>query len=265
MIVSASYRTDIPAFYGKWFAERWAAGYCDVPNPYSQKLYRVSLLPQDVEAMVFWTRAAKPFRKQFDMVHADGVPFVVTYTLTGYGPQLEKGVPVWQTGAEVMHDLAAQFGKDCVVWRYDPIVVTDTMTHGWHVAHFGQLAEAVAGASNEVVVSFMQFHAKTRRSLMQNRIPALDPSVEEKQALLRELAAIAAAKGMRLSLCAQPDFLIPEVKKASCIDLQRLWRVRGEPFKAKLRPTRPNCACAESRDIGRFATCKFGCAYCYAR
>lgn len=93
MIVSASYRTDIPAFFGRWFGERWAEGFCDVLNPYNRKPYRVGLRPAEVDGVVFWTRAAHGFLPQLDRIAADGVPFVVQYTSTGYGPGVEPGVP----------------------------------------------------------------------------------------------------------------------------------------------------------------------------
>lgn len=269
MIISASYRTDIPAFFGDWFAERWAEGFCEVPNPYNKKLYRVSLNPAEIDAMVFWTRAAKPFRKQFEMVREAGVPFFVTYTITGYGNPLEAGVPDWQVGMEALHDLGQTYGPDAVVWRYDPILLSDSMPESWHLENFAKLANAAKGATNEVIVSFAQFYAKANRGLKAVNVTAHDPNVETKQAMLCKLASLAANNGMTLSLCAQPELLVPEVKNASCIDVQRLWRVAAgmgkDPFKAKLKPHRPNCACAESRDIGTFATCKFGCAYCYAK
>jgi len=269
MIVSASYRTDIPAFYGRWFADRWTEGFCEVPNPYSQKLYRVSLNPRDIDGMVFWTRSAKPFFKQFARVHEDGVPFVITHTVTGYGKEIEAGVPDWHSGVDTLHSLAETYGSDAVVWRYDPILFTDSIDADWHLRHFETLASAINGATDEVVVSFTQFYAKTKRNMALRGIAWHDPSLAEKQALLRNVASIAAKYGIQVTLCTQPELLIPEVKKARCIDLQRLWRVGKrlgrDPFKAKLKPTRPNCGCAESRDIGTFATCKFGCAYCYAK
>jgi len=262
MIVSASYRTDIPAFFSTWFAERWAAGFAEVENPYNRKPYRVSLAPAEVDGIVFWTRAAKPFLPCLDRVAADGVPFFVQYTVTGYGPELEPGVPDWRRSADILHALADRFGPGAAVWRYDPILITDRMPAAWHAERFAVLAEAMAGATDEVVVSFAQFYAKTKRGLA--GCGARDPDAAEKRALLATLRDLAAAWGLRLSLCAQPELLIDGVREAACIDTERLSRRAGHPISAPAKPHRPTCRCAQSRDIGAFATCRFGCRYCYA-
>ena len=93
MIVFASSRTDIPAFFAPWFAERWAAGFALVDNPYNRKPFRVGLRPAEVDGIVFWTHWIAPFLGCLDRVAADGVPFVVQYAATGYGPSLEPRVP----------------------------------------------------------------------------------------------------------------------------------------------------------------------------
>jgi len=262
MIVSASYRTDIPAFFSAWFAERWAAGFAEVENPYNRKPYRVGLTPAEVDGLVFWTRAARPFFGCLDRVAADGVPFFVQYTVTGYGPEMEPGVPDWRKSAETLHALAHRFGAGTAVWRYDPILLTENMTWERHAERFAVLAAAMRGATDEVVVSFAQFYAKTRRGLA--GCAARDPDAAEKRAALAVFRDIAAEHGLRLSLCAQPELLIDGVQDAACIDAERLSRIAGRPVAAAARPHRPSCRCAQSRDIGRFATCRFGCRYCYA-
>lgn len=92
MMVSASYKTDIPTFYGEWFANRLRAGYCKVVNPYNKVVSRVSLLPEDVEGLVFWTKNIGPFLKQLAEVQARQVPFVVQHTINGYPHTLEQSV-----------------------------------------------------------------------------------------------------------------------------------------------------------------------------
>ena len=93
MIISASYRTDIPAFYSDWLRARLGAGYAVVPNPYGGKPSRVPLSGQDVDGFVFWTRNARPARAIFDRLAENEVPFVVQYTVTGYPTALETSVP----------------------------------------------------------------------------------------------------------------------------------------------------------------------------
>ena len=92
MIVSASYRTDVPTFYGKWFMNRLRAGYCKVTNPYGGQVSTVSLAEEDVDGFVFWTKNMGPFMKFLPEVRERGFPFLVTYTITGYPRQFERSV-----------------------------------------------------------------------------------------------------------------------------------------------------------------------------
>jgi hypothetical protein len=136
-----------------------------------------------------------------------------------------------------------------------------------HRETFARLADRVAGRAiaNEVVVSVLQPYKKAVRRL--DKITCLDwrdPQAEEKRALLSDLASLAGERGLRLSLCAQPDLLIPGVGEAACVDAKRLSRIAGHPIAPKAKPHRPTCACVQSRDIGAYDTCAHGCVYCYA-
>jgi hypothetical protein len=156
-----------------------------------------------------------------------------------------------------------------VVWRYDPLVFTSLTPPAWHRANFTALAAALAGVTDEVVASVMQPYRKTTRGLdAAARVHGFswrDPPPEERQAVLAELAGIAAGQGMALTLCTQPALAgIPGTRPAACIDAGRLSDVAGRPIPARRKGNRVGCACAESRDIGAYETCPHGCAYCYA-
>src|SRR3990172_3137833 len=109
MIISASYRTDIPAFYGAWFANRLTAGFCRVANPYGGAPYRVPLGGPELDGFVFWTRNAAPFAAALDAVAARRVPFVVHYTVTGYPRALEAATPPAARAVAAMHELRDRF------------------------------------------------------------------------------------------------------------------------------------------------------------
>ncbi|WP_413204472.1 DUF1848 domain-containing protein [Rhodospirillum sp. A1_3_36] len=267
MIVSASYRTDIPAFHAAWFARRLEAGWVEVRNPYGGPPGRVSLKAEDVEGFIFWTRNARPFLPQLEQVAAREIPFVVQYTMTGHPSRLDGGTPPPDQALTVMEEIARTHGSDRVVWRYDPIVFSDQTPKSVHRETFARLADRVAGRAlaNEVVVSVLQPYKKAARRLDKlHDLAWCDPQVEEKQALLRDLADLAAERGLRLSLCAQPELLVPGVVEAACIDAARLSRIAGRPIAPKAKPHRPACACVQSRDIGAYDTCAHGCVYCYA-
>ena len=268
MIVSASYRTDIPAFYGDWFLKRLEAGYCQVVNPYGGPVRKIALTPEAVAGFVFWTRNPGPFRTALREVARCGIPFVVQITATGYPRALETSVLPPERSVTLVEEIHEHYGPRAVVWRYDPVLVTSATPAAWHRRNFAALARQFAGTADEVVFSFAQIYAKTRnnlnRAVQHHGFAWQDPPDEEKRALLAELAAIARDLGLKPTLCAQPALLVPGLEPASCIDAERLLDIAGRPIAARAKGNRPGCLCAESRDIGAYDSCPHGCTYCYA-
>ncbi len=272
MIVSASYRTDIPAFYGEWFLNRFRAGYAKVVNPYGGKPSTVPLR-QGVDGFVFWTRNARPFRDALLEVRRAGIPFMVTYTVTGYPRALETSVIDWERAADDIRSLAQEFGPRAVVWRYDPILVTSLTPAEVHLEAFDRLAEALKGAVDEAVISFATLYRKTERNLAAAARAAKftwsDPPAEDKRVLASHLSELARVRRMALTVCSQADYTVCGTKPAACVDAHRLEDVArdwGVPrsIHARRKGNRPGCDCFESRDIGDYDTCPHGCTYCYA-
>ena len=268
MIVSASYKTDIPAFYGEWFIRRLRRGRCRMRNPRSGRISEVRLDREATDGFVFWTRNAGPFLPQLDEVARRGYPFVVHYTITGYPRPLERSVPEAAPMVRLVRRLAGDYGPHAVVWRYDPILLSSLTPRAFHLDNFAAIAGALAGATTEVVVSHTHLYRKTRRNLdaaaARHNFVWSDPTPPVKRRLTRDLAAIAGACGMRLSVCSQPEFVSGPVRAARCIDGARLGRVAGAALAAREKGNRPGCACHEARDIGDYDSCPHGCVYCYA-
>lgn len=269
MIVSASYKTDIPAFYGEWFRRRLDAGYCLMRNPYGGQVYRVGLRPEDVDAFVFWTKNAGPFLDTLDDVRRRGYAFAVQYAINGYPREIEWSVTEASRAVEHMKRISASFGPRAAVWRYDTIVTSSITDLGFHRENFERLARMLDGTTDEVVVSFLQVYKKTRRNMdAAGRLFGFtwsDPDMGMKRTLLRDLSALASSHGMALTVCTQPDLLIEGVAgEARCIDAIRLSEIAGRWIAAKLKGVREGCACYQSRDIGEYDTCPHGCVYCYA-
>lgn len=268
MIISASYRTDIPAFYGKWFLNRLDAGYCLVENPYSGKPYQVSLTPDDVHGFAFWTKNLAPFMDKLSIVHERGYPFLVQYTITGYPRELENHVVDAERAVQQMHTVAQSYGPRVAVWRYDGVIFTSLTDLDFHRRNFARLAQMLAGATDEVDISFLQIHRKTRRNMdAAARLHGFtwhDPDDETKLDLVAEFVEIARANGMQLNLCSQPQYAQHGAGVAHCIDARRLGDVAGKPIVAKVKGNRPDCGCYMARDIGAYDTCPHGCVYCYA-
>jgi len=268
VIVSASYRTDIPAFYAEWFLRRLDEGFALVRNPYSAQMYRVDLRPQRVTGFVFWTRNFGPLLERLDRLRAFGRPFVVQFTITDYPRQIEPAVIPAEKAVAQMHRLAREVHPLCPVWRYDPVLFTSLTPTEFHEQNFARLAAALEGAVDEVVISFAQIYAKSRRNLdaaaRRHGFTWTDAPDDAKRELAERLALLARRHGMRLTVCSQPEYLAPGAEEARCVDVRRLARISGEPLEAPLKGNRPGCACHESRDIGEYDTCPHGCLYCYA-
>ncbi len=265
MIISASYRSDIPAFHGAWFRAALRAGRVTVANPYNRRPVEIDLSPQAVDGYVFWTRNARPFADALAEVAAQGKPFVMQYSILGYPPEIDARVVDPQLAIADARAIAARYGRRVVVWRYDPILLSPATETDWHRANFARLAAALAGNGDEVVVSFAQIYAKSARNLRKAGIAWRAPDEVERGALLRDLGGIAAAHGFRLTLCSQPEIgAAAGIAPASCIDAVRLSDIAGRPVAAVVKGNRPGCLCAESRDIGSYDSCVHGCAYCYA-
>lgn len=268
MIVSASYRTDIPAFYAKWFENRFRDGFCMAINPYSKKPYRISLR-RDVDGFVFWTRNIAPFENALAMVKKAQIPFIVQHTLTNYPAALENHAPDFEKSILSMHGLKDRYGPKTAIWRYDPIILSDLTSEEWHLRNFTALAQALEGAVDETIISYVEPYAKTRRNMMLaaeiHPFSWQTPTIDEKTALTRELSRIAAKRGMKLTLCTQPSLIENGAGDiASCIDSCRLSRIAGHPITAREKGNRKGCLCAESKDIGAYESCLQGCVYCYA-
>jgi hypothetical protein len=267
MIISASYKTDIPAFYGQWFVNRLRAGYCMMRNPMNRKPIRVPLTPQDASGIVFWTKNFRPFMKYLDAVTRSGIPFTVQYTVNGYPTSLEHNVVDWERSAETVRALAERFGPRAVVWRYDTIIISEETPLHFHVENFSRIADRVAGQVDEVVISFMQLYQKTSRSMNQMAAqfgnPWSDPDLAVKRDLAAKLYSLARSRDIELTICSQPE-IVTNQPASRCIDAKRMSDVAGRSIAARTLGNRPGCECALSRDIGDYDTCPHGCVYCYA-
>jgi hypothetical protein len=268
MIISASYKTDIPTFYGEWFMNRLRAGHCKMLNPYNRKAIRVSLKLEDVDGIVFWTKNVGPFLKFLPEIRERGFPFMVQHTINGYPRALEHSVVDAASSIRSVQKIADDFGPDVCLWRYDTVVISSLTPVEFHLEQFERLASSLKGAVNEVVVSFMQLYTKTVRNLdhagKEYSFTWRDPSADEKRSLAKKLVEIAGRFGIRLSICSQRELLVEGAFDARCVDADRLGRIAGGRISTKLKGNRKECGCFASRDIGEYDTCPHGCVYCYA-
>lgn len=270
MIISASYKTDIPAFYGEWFINRLNAGYCKARNAFNNKPFEIDLSKRTVDGFVFWTKNAKPFREGLYEVARRSYPFIMQYTINGYPRELENRVVDYQSAIENFISISREYGPHTCVWRYDPIIFSDLTDEEFHIRRFSDIAARLSGYTDEVVFSFVQMYRKTKGSL--GKLEAAsgyhyhDGTESQKIYLMNRFVEIAKIQGIRVNLCSQPELLAlnSNVGEAKCVDAARIQNISGNIVNAKLRGSRSSCGCYESKDIGEYDTCPHGCIYCYA-
>jgi hypothetical protein len=269
-VISASRRTDIPAFHPIWFMERVHEGYADVVSPFRGRVSQVSLDPADVAAIVFWTKNAAPLLPFLDELTARGHCFTFLYTVNLYPASLEPSVPDWSHTRRVLKELAFRLGRNAFRWRYDTIVLTEKLTRDWHVRNFQELCRSLSGLTEECIFSFCDYYRKTVRNMEGRMLSYRRPDESECKEMAEEMAVIAEGQGIVLSSCAHDMLVSSRVRKARCIDPAFLLSVADSPVRReavaglKAAPTRRHCGCASSLDIGAYDTCGHGCVYCYA-
>ncbi|NMC31633.1 MAG: DUF1848 domain-containing protein [Veillonellaceae bacterium] len=271
MIISASRRTDIPAFYTDWFLRRIEEQYCTVAKPFNpRQVARVSLAPADVDAIVFWTKDARSLLPHLDRLTRLGYRYYFQYTVNGYGELFEPHVPPLDACIDTFCELAAKIGPDQVIWRYDPIVISNKTDAEYHKDRFAAILDRLRSATRRVVISFVDDYRKATsqfRQLAREGVAVrLTPAPAEVADLAEFIADSAAAQGIAAFSCAETLDLQPfGIQPGKCIDnalIQRLFGIRVA--SGKDRSQRPECGCAAAKDIGVYGTCRHGCRYCYA-
>ncbi|WP_294913021.1 DUF1848 domain-containing protein [uncultured Gilliamella sp.] len=263
MIISASRRTDIPAFYSSWFFNRLKDGFVLVPNPRNSKqLSRIFLSPDIVDCIVFWTK--NPSSMLHKLVKLSEYPFYFQFTLTAYEADIEKHLPALQKRIAIFKQLAEQVGQDRVIWRYDPILINKHYTIDYHIDFFKQIASSLRGYTDSCIISFIDDYPHIQQSLIKEDINRLQ--VVDILNLCSSLSEIASDNQLTLQTCAEEiELLNCNISHGACIDKTRIEKITGRLLLAKKdKNQRNNCQCLESIDIGTYDTCPFGCLYCYA-
>jgi hypothetical protein len=250
--------------------ERIREGNAIVRAPFGGRLFHVSLNPADVIAIVFWTKNAAPLLECLDELIERGHCFTFLYTINNYPAFLEPNVPALTHTMRVVEDLAKIRANSIVRWRYDTIVMSDQLNRTWHLGNFRELCRLLAPHSRECIFSFCDYYKKTTRNMHRSVPGHYNPDTQESMELIMDLAEIARESGIQMKSCAH-DFLVGgEVTKASCIDPEYLAGIVESNIRLsalqdlKKTPTREDCGCFASKDIGAYDTCGHGCAYCYA-
>ncbi|MFB2934536.1 DUF1848 domain-containing protein [Aerosakkonemataceae cyanobacterium BLCC-F154] len=273
MIISASRRTDIPAFYHRWFMNRIQAGYCVVPNPFNRnQVSRIDLTPKNVEVIVFWTRNPKPLLSSLSELERLGYKYYFQFTVMNNPCFIDTNKLPLPSSIKTFQELAILIGYERVIWRYDPIIFSDRTNIDFHLKQYSEIARQLSGYTSRCVISFMDRYAKNNSRLkkiekeQKIKIFSFEDIPEVFSVFLPSIAKIASQYNMQLFSCAESyDLQSYGINHGKCIDddyINQIFQI--EVNHKKDSSQREACGCVKSKDIGIYDTCLFGCQYCYA-
>lgn len=260
MIISASRRTDIPAWYPKWFMERLRAGYLLVPSPVDpRKVSKIVLSPDSTDCIVFWTKDPEPMLSFLPEIKRMGYRFYFEFTLTPYDKSVEPFVPDKEHLIDIFKRLSDSEGPLSVDWRYDPIFINDDVSFSYHFEKFDFLCRELSKYTGRCIISFIDCYRKLGK-----RFRSL--TKEEICYIAEKISGIASSYDLPVYACCEKEDLAEYgIMPCSCIDKEKIEKITGTALKVKKdRSQRKNCGCMESVDIGVYDTCGYGCRYCYA-
>ena len=272
-IISASRRTDIPAFHADWFMDRIREGYCHVPNPMYplKKTLPINLKPEDVDIIVFWTRDPSPLMKYLPELEERGYKYYFQYTIIGYPEDIDPRSPAIKYAIETFKELSSVIGKEKVIWRYDPILFSNITPKEWHAEQISKISEELEGYTERLVISFIDKYRKIVLRLGREGRAGfkLHPGAFDAvsyRSLAEWIGGEMKKKGIRVMTCAEKiDLKESGIEHGKCIDNELIGGILGHKVTDKKDMSqREDCCCVRSRDIGTNNTCSFGCKYCYA-
>ncbi len=261
MILNTGQRTDIPAFYSKWFMNRIRAGFVMVRSPYNpQQVTKYLLNPTVVDVIGFCTKNPAPMLPYLEELKDFGQYWYVT--ITPYGKDIEPNVPDKTEVIESFKQLSTVVGAGRTGWRYDPIFLNERYTVEYHIEAFTKMAESLSGYTDVCVISFIDLFRKVVRNFPQAR------AVEERDRHIigKTFSEIGRRHGIKIVACGEGRELEQYgVDCDGCMTGAMYEKGAGcdliVPTKNKHRV---ECACYLGADIGAYDSCGHLCRYCYA-
>ncbi len=246
-------------------------GFCGVPNPFNRhQVSRVLLDSRNVDVLVFWTRNAYPMLKYLNELNDLGYKYYFQYSVLGYPRQIDPKSPSLKASLKIFSRLSEMIGPERVIFRYDPVILTDTTDSEFHVKAFNLICSSLRDKTYRCVVSIVDDYKKARGRVNELSrscgfaLHQFDPGIHG--ALLARMSEIARDNGIEIESCAENIKLQQfGILPGKCIDNAYIEKVFGLRLSAKKDPTqRDACGCVVSKDIGAYDTCLMGCRYCYA-
>jgi len=291
-IISASRATDIPAFYPDWFMHRLKEGYVKWFNRFNGKSTYVSF--EKARVIVFWTKNPEPFVRYLPELDDWGIHYYFTFTLNDYEKEmLEPNVPELKRRIDNFRRLSETIGKERVVWRFDPLILTKSLTVESLLQKIHTIGDQIHPYTEKLIISFIDIglYRKVHQKLISGGIKdCREFTLEDMNRIARELQEMNDEWGLEIATCAEPtDLSEYGIRHNKCIDDDLIIRVfnhdkelmkflgygpPGDGLLPFIDTTRTNvlkdsgqrkdCGCIPSKDIGQYDTCIHCCVYCYA-
>jgi hypothetical protein len=280
IVISASRRTDIPAFYMDWFMEQIKKGMFDVVNPFNRRKFTVPATPDKVHTIVFWSKNFAPFIKGGfgQKLSAMGFNLFFNFTLNSNNPLLEPRIPSLARRLDQLRELSRDYGSGSINWRFDPICLFrfDKKPIQSNLSDFSKIATWASQCGiSRCVTSFMDDYAKIKKRI--TSMPGfsfIDPVLPEKIKILLKMEKELAGKNIDLYTCCEKEVLdaLPSgssIRNSSCIPNDLFVEIFGGDLNFKRdtgQRTAAGCGCMVSSDIGSYQQhpCYHNCLFCYA-
>ena len=260
MILNTGGRTDTVNYFSEWLGDRFAAGYAYSRNPFHPDVVnRIDLNPETIDVVEFCSKNYRPILSRLHEI-TERFNCHFHYTITAYDKDIEPNVPGIDESIETLRDLSAQVGKEKIIWRYDPVLLTGKYTIERHFATFDYIAGRIAPYVSRCVFSFVVWYKKLH-------LPELQPiSGLQKELIAKGLGEMAAKRHLYIQTCGTKEsYEQYGIHHSGCMTRAVYEHSLGLHFKKVAeRGNRPGCRCMESRGLGDYNTCLNGCRYCYA-
>ena len=262
MIINVGGRTDIVNYYTPWLLNRLEEGYAYSRNPFAREnVYKLSLKSEDVDCLLFCSKNYQPILKHIGDID-EKYNILCNYTITAYGKDIEPKVPSINQSIKTLKRLSDIVGVNKILWRYDPILLTEKYTVEKHLETFEYLAEKISPLVYRCIFSFVDMYKKVEEN-MPEIIPFTD---EDKVKLLKGIGEISKKYNLYTQTCATNEsYERYGIHAAGCTTREILEQAHNVVYKnVKGTGIRENCHCIPSRDIGAYNSCLSECKYCYA-
>ncbi len=293
-IISASRSTDIPAFYSDWFINRLKTGYLKWTNPFNRKSQYIAF--NNTKLIIFWSKNPLPLIKHLDWLNENYPNYYFQYTMNDYHKSMEENVPELENRIETFMKLAGKVGKEKVIWRFDPLLLTNKLGVEDLLMKIENIGNKLLGFTEKLVFSFadINVYKKVERNLKQQGINYQEFDEPTMVKFAKKLNELNKNWGYKICSCAEKINLTEfNITKNKCIDNELIIRLFSEDEnlmrffrsvqnygqndlfeqnnrknqidnKLKDKGQREECGCIISKDIGQYNTCPHLCTYCYA-